>query len=72
MVDDQDGGSNLRSEEFQVLDGDTDAVLYDSGSFAGFTGGLYYRWSITGHVKVKVINTSTNGTSAVINGAFFN
>lgn len=72
VVDDQDGGSNLRSEQLQVLDGDTDAVLYDSGSFTGFTGGLYYKWSITGHVKVKVINTSTNGTSAVINGAFFN
>ncbi len=72
VVDDQDGGSNLRSEQLQVLDGDTDAVLYDSGSFTSFTGGLYYKWSITGHVKVKVINTSTNGTSAVINGAFFN
>jgi hypothetical protein len=72
VVDDQDGGSNLRSEQLQVLDGDTDAVLYDSGSFTGFTGGLYYKWSITGHVKVKVINTGTNGTSAVINGAFFN
>ena len=72
VVDDQNGGTRLRSEELQVLDGDTDAVLYDSGSFTNFTGGVYYRWSITGHVKVKVINTSTNGTNAVINGAFFN
>jgi hypothetical protein len=72
VVDDQNGGSQLRSEEIQVLDANTDAVLYDSGSFTNFTGGVYYKWSITGHVKVKVINTSTNGTNAVINGVFFN
>jgi len=61
-----------RSEELQILDGDTNAVLYDSGSFTNFTGGVYYKWSITGHVKVKVINTGTNGTNAVINAVFFN
>jgi hypothetical protein len=72
VVDDQNGGTQIRSEELQVLDGDTNAVLYDSGSFTNFTGGVYYKWSITGHVKVKVINTSTSGTNAVINGAFFN
>jgi hypothetical protein len=72
VVDDQNGGTQFRSEEIQVLDGDTNAVLYDSGSFTNFTGGVYYKWSITGHVKVKVINTSTDGTDAVINGAFFN
>ena len=72
VVDDQNGGNQLRSEQIQVLDGDTDTVLYDSGSFTNFTGGVYYKWSIAGHVKVKVINTSTNGTSAVINGVFFN
>jgi hypothetical protein len=72
VADDQNGKSRLRSEEIQVLDGDTNAVLYDSGSFTNFTGGVYYKWSITGHVKVNVINTSTTGTNAVINGAFFN
>lgn len=72
VVDDQDGGTNLRGEQIQVLDGDTNAVLYDSGSFTNFTSGLYYKWTVTGHVKIKVINTATNGTSAVINGAFFN
>jgi hypothetical protein len=72
VVDDQNGGTKLRSEQIQVLDGDTGAVLYDSGSFTNFTGGVYYKWSVTGHVKVKVINTATNGTTAVINGAFFN
>jgi hypothetical protein len=72
VVDDQNGGNQLRSEQIQVLDGDTDTVLYDSGSFTNFTGGIYYKWSIAGHVKIKVINTSTNGTSAVINGVVFN
>jgi hypothetical protein len=72
VVDDQNGSSNLRSEEIQVLNGDTGAVMYDSGSFTNFTGGVYYKWSVTGHVKIKVINTSTNGTNAVINGVFFN
>jgi hypothetical protein len=72
VVDDQNGGTRLRSEQIQVLDGDTNAVLYDSGSFTNFTGGVYYKWTLTGHVKVKVINTSTNGTDAVVNGAFFN
>lgn len=71
-VDDQNGGTQLRSEQLQVLDGDTDAVLYDSGSFTNFTGGVYYKWSITGHVKIKVINTATNGTNAAISGIFFN
>jgi hypothetical protein len=72
VVDDQNGGSLVRSEQIQVLDGDSDAVLYDSGSFTNFTGGLYYKWTLTGHVKIKVINTATNGTSAVVNGVFFN
>jgi hypothetical protein len=72
VVDDQNGGTQVRSEQLQVLDGDTDTILYDSGSFTNFTGGVYYKWSITGHVKVKVISTSANGTSAVINGVFFN
>lgn len=72
VVDDQNGGTQLRSEELQILDGDTDAVLYDSGSFTNFTGGVYYKWIVTGHVKVKVINASTNGVNAVINGVFFN
>ena len=72
VVDDPNGGTQLRSEQIQVLDGDTDTVLYDSGSFTNFTGGIYYKWSIAGHVKVKVINTGTNGTGAVMNGVFFN
>jgi len=71
VVDDMNGGTNLRSEELQVLDGDTGAVLWDSGVFTNFSGGVYYKWSITGHVKIQVINHATNGRDAVINGVFF-
>jgi hypothetical protein len=71
VVDDQNGGTRLRSEQLQVINGDTGAVLYDSGPFTSFTGGLYYRWTISGHVKVRVINTATNGADAVVNGVFF-
>jgi hypothetical protein len=70
VVDDQNGGIQLRSEQLQVLDGDNNAVLYDSGSFTRFTGSVYYKWSITGHVKVKVMNTGTNDTGAVIINGF--
>ncbi len=72
VVDDQNGGTQLRSEQIQVLDGDTDAVLYDSGSFTNFTQGLYSEWS-TGHVEGESHqHEHQTGTSAVINGVFFN
>jgi hypothetical protein len=73
VVDDQNSGSSLRSEDIQVLDGVTNAVLYDSGSFTNFTSGVYYRWTISGHVKVKVIDTSNSGNwfGACVNAAFF-
>lgn len=71
VVDDMNGGTLARSEELQVLDGDTGAVLWDSGVFTNFSGGVYYKWALTGHVKIKVINAATNGRDAVINGVFF-
>lgn len=71
VVDDMNGGTLARSEELQVLDGDTNALLWDSGVFTNFSGGVYYTWAITGHVKIQVINHSTNGRDAVINGVFF-
>ena len=71
VVDNQNGGTLTRSEQLQVLDGDTGAVLWDSGLFTNFTGGVYYKWSIAGHVKIKVINRATNGRDAVVNGVFF-
>jgi hypothetical protein len=71
VVDDMNGGTLARTEELQVLDGDTGAPLWDSGVFTNFSGGVYYKWAITGHVKIQVINHATNGRDAVINGVFF-
>ncbi len=71
VVDDMNGGTLARTEQLQVLDGNTNAVLWDSGVFTNFSGGIYYKWAITGHVKIKVINWSGNGRDAVINGVFF-
>ena len=71
VVDDMNGGTLARTEQLQVLDGGTDALLWDSGDFTNFSGGVYYKWAITGHVKIRVINRATNGRDAVINGVFF-
>ena len=71
VVDDMNGGTLARTEELQVLDGDTGAPLWDSGVFTNFSGGVYYTWAITGHVKIQVFNHATNGRDAVINGVFF-
>ena len=71
VVDDMNGGTLARTEEIQVLDGNTNAVLWDSGAFTNFSGGMYYKWAITGHVKIKVINLATNGRDGIINGVFF-
>lgn len=71
VVDNMNGGTLARTEQLRVLDGDTGALLWDSGSFTNFSGGVYYKWSITGHVKIQVINLATNGRDAVINGVFF-
>ncbi len=71
VVDDMNGGTRSRSEELQVLDGDTGALLWDSGIFTNFSAGVYYKWAIAGHVKIQLINRATNGRDAVINGVFF-
>ena len=71
VVDDMNGGTLARTEQLRVLDGDTGALLWDSGVFTNFSGGVYYKWTITGHVKIQVVNHATNGRDAVINGVFF-
>jgi hypothetical protein len=71
IADNQNGSNLLRSEELQMLDGVTNVILWDSGSFTNFTGGVYYSWTINGHVKLKIINMATNGRDALINGVFF-
>jgi hypothetical protein len=58
-----------RSETLQVVDAITGAVL-DTRQAANFTQGVYYKWTLSGHVKIKV--TLTGGPNGVIGGIFFN
>jgi hypothetical protein len=57
-----------RAETISVLDANTQAAL-NTQQVSNFSGGIYYAWSITGHVIVKV--TYTGGPNAVVSGLFF-
>ena len=57
-----------RSENFQVLDANTSAVL-DTRNISGFSNGIYLIWNISGHVRITI--TRTGGLNAVVSGAFF-
>jgi pro-kumamolisin-like protein len=63
-----DWDANGRSETFQVLDANTNAVL-DTRTLSGFSNGVYLVWNLSGHVKINVI--WTGGVNAVVSGAFF-
>ncbi len=58
-----------RAERVDVLNAATGAVI-DSRSIAGFSGGQYWTWNVSGHVKFRV--TLTSGANAVLSGLFFN
>ncbi|HEV7577370.1 MAG TPA: DUF6701 domain-containing protein [Caldimonas sp.] len=58
-----------RSETIEIRDAATNALL-DSRSLAGFQGGIWAVWNVSGNVNVVVVNT--NGPSnAVVSGIFF-
>ncbi|MEO8310574.1 MAG: DUF6701 domain-containing protein [Caldimonas sp.] len=58
-----------RTETIEVRDAATNALL-DSRNLAGFTGGVWAVWNVSGNVNVVVVNT--NGPSnAVVSGIFF-
>lgn len=57
-----------RAQTIEVLDAATDTVL-DARSVAGFTGGQYVVWHLSGHVKFRI--TRTAGANAVVSGIFF-
>jgi subtilisin family serine protease len=63
-----DWDSTQRIETLEVRDA-TSKVLLDSRSVAGFNGGQYWRWTISGHVEVRVVGVT--GINAVISGVFF-
>ncbi len=57
-----------RTETIQAADGTSGTVL-DSRSASNFGSGIYYIWTVSGHVKFNV--TLTGGVNAVVSGAFF-
>jgi hypothetical protein len=48
-----------------VVDAASGAVL-DSENLAGFEGGAYLSWTLSGHVVLRVVSTS-----GVVSGLFF-
>jgi hypothetical protein len=63
-----DWDSNARAERIDVLDAASGALL-DSRTLAGFRGGQYAVWTVSGHVIFRV--TSTGAINAVVSGIFF-
>jgi hypothetical protein len=65
-VVDWDGGGRI--ERLEIRDAVSNALL-DSRTVAGFQGGQYWRWNVSGHVKVQVVSVA--GVNAVVNGIYF-
>lgn len=66
-----DWDSGGRQERIDVLDAGTGSVL-DSRSPASITNGTYLRWSVRGHVQVRVTFLGVpSGSNAVASGLFF-
>jgi hypothetical protein len=55
-----------RTERVDILDANN--TLLDSRSASSFVNGEYLVWNLSGHVIVKITNTSSN---AVLSGLFF-
>jgi hypothetical protein len=65
---DWDGGG-IRSEQVQVVDAVTGAVI-NSQVVSSFQGGTYLTWNLSGHVRLVFTNLSA-GSNAVLSGLFF-
>ena len=61
-------GTNTRSEQIQIINAATGAVL-DTEKISAFSGGVYLQWVVTGNVVIKV--TKLGGANAVLSGLFF-
>ena len=61
-------GGGTRKQTVSILDGATNAVL-DSQNLSSFQNGTYLVWNLSGHVILRVTNTSP--VNAVISGLFF-
>jgi len=63
-----DWDSTLRSQQVDVLDAVTQAVL-DTRTLSNFNGGVYLVWNIKGHVTFRI--TQLSGANAVVSAIFF-
>ncbi len=63
-----DWDSISRSEQIDVLDGTSGAVL-STQTASSFTGGEYLTWTVTGNVQFRF--TDLSGANAVLSGLFF-
>jgi hypothetical protein len=57
-----------RSQRVDVVDASTGAVL-DARAMSAFQNGQYLVWTLSGHVKLRFVNTGPN--NAVLSGIFF-
>ena len=57
-----------RGETVEIRDAVSGALL-DSRALSAFAGGQYWRWTLSGHVTIRVTNTGT--PNAVVSGLFF-
>ena len=62
-----DWDTTSRSEQIQVVDGSSGAVL-NTQTISNFHGGEYLTWNVSGHVQFKV--TALAGANAVLSGLF--
>jgi ribonuclease HI len=62
-------GFNTRSQQVQILDAVSGAVL-DSRTVSSFSTGQYLVWTLTGNVRIQVTN-NVAGYNGVISGLFF-
>jgi hypothetical protein len=58
-----------RAQKVEVLDAATNAVL-DTRTLSNFGIGVYLIWNVSGHIKLRFTQTSTN-LNAVVSGIFF-
>ncbi len=68
-----DFDSFLRTEDIEILDANTNAVL-DKRSLANFHNGVYLVWNITGDIIIRATYTGPSGqaySNAVVSGLFF-
>jgi hypothetical protein len=66
-----DFDSTSRTETISILDGNNGQVL-NSQAVSNFNAGVYYIWTLKGHVKIRFVNTNgASGSSLEYSGLFF-